>query len=732
MSEEGVVEDLVKIPEFKTQEDFRDWVKSLDDKQIQSFKTKDWLSLYDNLDKYTKANNIDPNGFTCENKEFFATLYRNYRFEPEQSRYIREIARKAGEELAKDPNIDPAKLAIETDFSNGRPSEILNTTRKINDITASTTSYEEGGNPYTEVLVKDIGSTTYGDAAYYSREKISRIRMNSRTLTDGVLNTAAHESAHINFQTQTPTQQHLLEQGIAAHQELGTDFQKLMLQNKRYYLHFSVFEEDCKSLYEKLPPNEARQAYRKLFNGCIKEPMERLSNLYGHEFERAYRKSTGHYSERNAKLVSNYLAVPSPSLPPPPPVVEGEITNQISSNPPQTSRVSVGLPSECKSVDGGVKLTYSTNGDCSVADLEKLIRDKLTKGDKSVADLLDIKTNNTFGNVSFVVPNSYDFTSKFNDFIRTTPPPPPLPPRPKVDTQEPKAQTQTPNPNIEAAMDAAPKEKASSLDLILEKSGRALNDNAVGRFVQKANDWRPKNKVAAKAVDKVGMVPASAAVAGAALAYEQYKETGDIKAAAGTFGKSMKAPVIQMAAMHAGTHAVAKGAEKITEKVVTHQAVKSASKTAARAAEKAAAKATAKAAGKAAGKAVGKSVLKKIPLVSLAAGGYFAYERAKKGEWLKAGGELLSGALGCLPGLGTAASTAIDCGLAYSDVKQTINETKKQQVQSQQQAQNKPIKDNAKAQQIQRLRTSNSNTKRPVQKTQVNQQTIAKASIERD
>lgn len=54
MSEEGVVEDLVKIPEFKTQEDFRDWVKSLDDKQIQSFKTKDWLSLYDNLDKYTR------------------------------------------------------------------------------------------------------------------------------------------------------------------------------------------------------------------------------------------------------------------------------------------------------------------------------------------------------------------------------------------------------------------------------------------------------------------------------------------------------------------------------------------------------------------------------------------------------------------------------------------------------------------------------------------------------
>ncbi len=71
------------------------------------------------------------------------------------------------------------------------------------------------------------------------------------------------------------------------------------------------------------------------------------------------------------------------------------------------------------------------------------------------------------------------------------------------------------------------------------------------------------------------------------------------------------------------------------------------------------------------GTAVGKSALKKIPVVSLGAGCYFAYDRFKKGEWVAGCAEVASGAFGCLPGLGTAASTAIDVGLVANDMTGT-------------------------------------------------------------
>lgn len=65
------------------------------------------------------------------------------------------------------------------------------------------------------------------------------------------------------------------------------------------------------------------------------------------------------------------------------------------------------------------------------------------------------------------------------------------------------------------------------------------------------------------------------------------------------------------------------------------------------------------------------TLLKKIPGISLLTGTALAAQRAMNGEWLKAGGELLSGVLGSIPGLGTAASLAIDAALLASDLKGT-------------------------------------------------------------
>ena len=78
-----------------------------------------------------------------------------------------------------------------------------------------------------------------------------------------------------------------------------------------------------------------------------------------------------------------------------------------------------------------------------------------------------------------------------------------------------------------------------------------------------------------------------------------------------------------------------------------------------------------KAAAKGVAKGLGKMGLKKIPGVGAIAGAAFAAERAMKGDWLGAGGELLSGLAGTIPGAGTAISAGIDAGLMARDAGMT-------------------------------------------------------------
>jgi len=77
-----------------------------------------------------------------------------------------------------------------------------------------------------------------------------------------------------------------------------------------------------------------------------------------------------------------------------------------------------------------------------------------------------------------------------------------------------------------------------------------------------------------------------------------------------------------------------------------------------------------KTAAKVGAKSLGKSLLKKIPIIGALAGVGFALSRAAKGDWTGAALELASGAAGTIPGLGTAASVAIDAGLAARDISQ--------------------------------------------------------------
>ncbi len=84
-----------------------------------------------------------------------------------------------------------------------------------------------------------------------------------------------------------------------------------------------------------------------------------------------------------------------------------------------------------------------------------------------------------------------------------------------------------------------------------------------------------------------------------------------------------------------------------------------------------------KATGKVAGKTALKSIVKKIPIIGLLAGIGFAASRLAKGDFLGAAGEVASGAAAMVPGGGTAASIAIDAGLAARDIKNSNKPDKK-------------------------------------------------------
>jgi hypothetical protein len=75
-------------------------------------------------------------------------------------------------------------------------------------------------------------------------------------------------------------------------------------------------------------------------------------------------------------------------------------------------------------------------------------------------------------------------------------------------------------------------------------------------------------------------------------------------------------------------------------------------------------------------KALGKTLLKKIPGIGLLMGAGFAIDKMLEGDFTGAGLELASGAASTVPGIGTAASFAIDAASAARDINKAMNEPK--------------------------------------------------------
>jgi len=576
-------------------------------------------------------------------------LYRNFRFEPEQSKYIRDIARKAGEKLA-DTGVSTAKFSIPSNDLDKRERDLIDVAHSANDIVRKSTAYEKMGNEAmlnTMVEVDDMiwGS---GDASPISKG-LSRMRLNSLKQWDATVQMFFHEAAHLHFQTQNPLQQDLFtQQNITAHPELGTDFQKLMDKNRQFYLHPTSIEKDLEVLAG-MPYEEYKKVYRKALRGYRSEPMERYSYIYGQEAERAYRRASGYYSERTAMKIADRIATP---------LISGTID--------------VGRPEQVRHTEKGIELTYKSY-DTEPEKLEKAIKAKFAHADETLLRDIDIKANKLFGEVKITVPNSYDFTSRYNKYVTTPPPPPPPPPVINAKNEFPSSLPgNVEAPSIENSTlkkVRTTEEKSAGVDAGLsagEKAEQAAAKTATKSALE--NQAKETTKTVTKETTK-STLKTQATNAAKKAGKTVSQTTNSIGKAALEANAKFDATVdkvIEKGTQKLNDSKVGKVYNKAAEKVAQTKAGKAVAKTASKAVEKAAASTAGKAVGKVVAKtvgtAVGKSVLKKIPVVSFFAGAYFAYERYKAGDTKGACAELVSGTAGCFPGPGTALSVAVDVG----------------------------------------------------------------------
>ena len=193
---------------------------------------------------------------------------------------------------------------------------------------------------------------------------------------------------------------------------------------------------------------------------------------------------------------------------------------------------------------------------------------------------------------------------------------------------------------------------------VAETIGRAAG--TLGKFLKFAID-NPKTFFAGLA----------AAIGGVLLFSKRIPQLVTI-VGAGKWGKSIQKLLTKKAAPKVAT-AVMKSTGAKVSGAAAQAAVKAGTATTTKTVAK---KAGTKGIAKLGAKAVGKSLLKKIPIIGLLAGIGFGLQRAMDGDFAGAALELASGAASTIPGLGTAASVAIDAGLIGRDIhKATSGDT---------------------------------------------------------
>ena len=310
-------------PKIRHTEDFKNWMKTIEEKSIQSWTTRDWLKMYEQIEdciqnsyyhkglvweKYNarfKKNEISQEEFEkinikIDNNQFlrnefvsgceeeFIKLYKNYRMEPEHYSAIIQKGKEIGRQLASRGNIDCSAVAFSLNARRDSMQEI--------NVIMLNNAYDIDENELEQRLAK-IEVT---DKQRISSSGIKGIEIEG-DIYDSSIKTMTHEGTHYYFQTTALWMRDLLEQGITA-KAIPQDLAQFMRMNAVYYL-----DSKSKKDISNLDADERLRYQDEAFAGYRKQPVEKHANLMGTIIEHTYRSHISQYSERNSIKLYPYI-----------------------------------------------------------------------------------------------------------------------------------------------------------------------------------------------------------------------------------------------------------------------------------------------------------------------------------------------------------------------------------------------------------------------------------------
>ena len=311
----------IKVPEFENIQEFEKWADKLKDKEIQSWSTKDWLKVYEQLDKIPMSGTAFEKD--CLN-DGLIKLYRNYRLEEADFRSMREIGRTIGHNLAEQKiGFDLASVNVKNQFTDGARESFAHAADKA---VYRATSYPKAeGTPLnnygmagSKISVFDAASDpSKAGGAMKLNDYQSLIRISDEAATDVYGTTPFHESVHAQMQTLRAGQKEALEKmGIKPQEAFSDDFYKLLQYNDKYYVNNTKSTTLYGDLERRLESGEItakefdKLNSRQVFRGYAKQPMETQAELIGTYAEHYYRQETGQLSERAARAFTDTFGTP--------------------------------------------------------------------------------------------------------------------------------------------------------------------------------------------------------------------------------------------------------------------------------------------------------------------------------------------------------------------------------------------------------------------------------------
>jgi len=311
----------IKVPEFENIQEFEKWADKLKDKEIQSWSTKDWLKVYEQLDKIPMSGTAFEKD--CLN-DGLIKLYRNYRLEEADFRAMREIGRTIGHNLAEQKiGFDLAGVNVKNQFTDGARESFAHAADKA---VYQATSYPKAeGTPLnnygmagSKIRVFDAASNPgLAGGAMKLDDYQSLIRISDEVATDVYGTIPFHESVHSQMQTLKTGQKEALEKmGIKPQEAFSDDFYKLLQYNDKYYVNNTKSTTLYGDLERRLESGEItakefdKLNSRQVFRGYAKQPMETQAELIGTYAEHYYRQETGQLSERAARAFTDTFGTP--------------------------------------------------------------------------------------------------------------------------------------------------------------------------------------------------------------------------------------------------------------------------------------------------------------------------------------------------------------------------------------------------------------------------------------